>query len=55
MQVSVFSTISAVRFMIRFLMILNSMMRNFGKKIFRNPDTFLVFLLIGNEIKQFGN
>lgn len=55
MQVSLFSTISFVRLMIRLFMILNSMARNFGARLFKITDAFPVFLLIGNEIKLLSN
>lgn len=55
MQVSLFSTISFVRLMIRLFMILNSMARNFGARLFKITNAFPVFLLIGNEIKLLSN
>ncbi|WP_372372655.1 hypothetical protein ACDI13_02225 [Alcaligenes faecalis] len=55
MQASLFSTISSVRLMIRLFMILNSLARYFGVKIFKRHSAFPVFWLVGNEITLLGN
>ncbi|WP_159063946.1 hypothetical protein [Alcaligenes faecalis] len=55
MQVSSFSTISVVRLMIRLFVILSSMARHFGARLFKINDTSPAIFLIGNEIKLLGN